>query len=64
MKPTGGSWLFWTGALYFELLAMNIMSGEPVPTAFIELGWILIMSLPLWFSPLGRFFDIKAAWER
>ena len=63
MKPTSGSWLFWTSALYFELVAVNIMLGEPVPTALIELGWVLIMSLPLFLPPLARFFDIKTVWE-
>jgi len=63
MKPSGGAWLFLTGAVYIELLVMNVIAGTPVPSEFIQMGWVLIMSLPLYVPPLARFFNVKCIWE-
>ena len=63
MRPTGGVWLFTTGALYLELVAVDFLAGEPVPIEFLQLAWVLIMSLPLFVPPLARFFEIKTVWE-
>jgi len=63
MRPTGGVWLFTTGALYLELVVVDFLAGEPVPSEFLQLAWVLIMSLPLFVPPLARFFDIKTVWE-
>jgi hypothetical protein len=63
MKPSGGVWLFTTGALYLELLVVDYLMSEPIPYEFIELAWVLIMSLPLFVSPLARFFNVKTVWE-
>ena len=63
MKPTGGVWLFTTGALYLELLVVDYLLGEPIQYEFIELAWVLGMSLPLFVPPLARFFDMKTVWE-
>ena len=63
MKLSGGVWLFYTGALYIELLIINALAGEPVPAEFIQLAWVLIMSLPLFVPPLARFFNVKTVWE-
>ena len=63
MRPSGGVWLFWTGAVYLELLVIDLLAGEPVPSEFIQLAWVLIMSLPLFMPPLARFFNVKTVWE-
>ena len=63
MRPSGGVWLFWTGAVYLELLVIDLLAGEPVPAEFLQLAWVLIMSLPLFVPPLARFFNVKTVWE-
>ena len=63
MKLSGGVWLFYTGALYVELLVMNVLAGELIPAEFIQLAWVLVMSLPLFVPALARFFNIKTVWE-
>ena len=63
MKPSGGVWLVTVGALYLELLVIDMLAGEPVPSEIVQLAWVLIMSMPLYIPPLGRFFDIKSIWE-
>ena len=63
MKPSGGVWLFYTGALYVELLVMNVLAGELIPAEFIQLAWVLVMSLPLFVPALARFFNVKTVWE-
>ncbi len=63
MKPSGGSWLFLTGAVYIELLVMNVIAGTPVPSELIQMGWVVVMSLPLWVPPLASFFNVKCIWE-
>ena len=60
---TGGYWLFWTTFIYFWVGMFDIFVYNFTRTEFIQVAWIIIMSLPLYIKPLARYFNMKCVWE-
>ena len=60
----GGYWLFWTGAIYVATGLTCALFFKEVPTALIQLGWLLTMSMPLYFPPLGRWLNMDITWDK
>ena len=61
---TGGYWLFWTGAIYLATGLTCAVYFKQVPGEVIQLGWLLILSMPLYFPPLGRWLNMSIDWDR
>ena len=60
----GGYWLFWTGAIYLTVAFTCAVWYKDISTSLIQLVWILVMSLPLYFPPLGRWLNLDIEWDR
>lgn len=60
----GGYWLFWTGAAYFATGLICALFFKEVSTAIVQLGWLLTMSMPLYFPPLGRWLNMDITWDK
>ena len=60
---TGGYWLFWTTFIYFWVGMFDIFVYNFTRTEFIQVAWIIVMSLPLYIKPLARYFNMKCVWE-
>ena len=59
----GGYWLFWTGAIYLAVGVTCAVYYKEVPASLIQLGWLLVMSMPLYFPPLGRWLNMSVDWD-
>lgn len=61
---TGGYWLFWVSAVYLVLGMFDVFGHiKLVPDPWLQVGYVLALSLPLWVSPLARYFNMKCIWE-
>lgn len=63
MKLSGGHWLFLVSAIYLELGLIDLFVYHFTEPTFITMGYVLLLSVPLYVPPLARFFNIKCIWE-
>ena len=59
---SGGYYIFWTGFVYFWVGLFDIYY-KFCPLEFIQLGWIVVMMLPLTVKPVARYFNMRLFWE-
>ena len=55
---TSGYYLFWTGFVYFWV-GMYLAFTHTAPTEFATLGFVLVLSIPLWCPPVARHFNME-----
>lgn len=63
-ERTGGYWLFWTGAIYLAVGLPCALYYKDFPTQYIQIAWILCLSLPFIFPPLGRWLNMSVEWDK
>lgn len=56
-------WLCGNGLIYLVFVVVN--SIWPLTSVmFIQIAWIIMMSLPLWNRSVARLLNIKTLWEK
>lgn len=60
---TGGYWLFWVSTIYLVLGMIDIFVEDIVKEPWLQVGYVLALSLPLWIPLLARYFNMKCIWE-
>lgn len=58
-KRTIGYYLFWTTFIYFWVGMYNLFINRFTDLLFIQIVWLFILSLPLWFKPLAKFLKLE-----
>ncbi|CAB4241727.1 hypothetical protein UFOVP71_265 [uncultured Caudovirales phage] len=60
---SGGYWLFWTSTIYFLVAMFDLFVYNFTSTEYIQVTWILVLSLPLWIKPFAKWLNMKTIWE-
>ncbi len=55
---TSGYYLFWTGFVYFWV-GMYLAFTQAARPEFATLGFVLVLSVPLWCPPVARHFNME-----
>jgi len=58
-QPSGGYWLFYCSAIYFNVAMYSIFVEKFAPIELIQFGWLCIIALPLVCNPLARRLNMK-----
>lgn len=61
---TGGYWIFWCSAIYLAIGLYCALYYKEVPTQYIQLVWILVLAMPFYFPPLGRWLNMDITWDQ
>lgn len=56
---TGGYWLFWVSAIYLALGMVDVFVTDIVTDPWLQVAYVVVMSLPLWVKPLARYFNMS-----
>ena len=62
-QRSGGCWLFWVSFVYFVVVMCNEFAYNFTEMEYIQIVWILITSIPLWYKPLARWLNMRTFWE-
>ena len=60
---TGGYWLFWVSAVYLVLGIIDLFVVKFIQEPWLQVAYVLLLSLPLYTPPLARFLNMKLIWE-
>ena len=60
---TGGYWLFWVSAVYLVLGMIDLFVVKFIQEPWLQVAYVLLLSLPLYIPPLARFLNMKLIWE-
>lgn len=60
---TGGYWLFWVSAIYLVIGFTDLFVVKFVQEPWLQVAYVVAISLPLWIPPLARYFNMKLIWE-
>ena len=63
-ERSGGHWLFYCSVVYLSIGLYCAIYYKEIPTALIQLFWILAISMPLYFPPLGRWLNMNIDWDK
>lgn len=63
-ERTGGYWLFWTSAIYLAVGLPCALYYKEIRTELIELGWLIVLAMPFWCPPFGRWLNMSIEWDR
>jgi len=55
-----GAWLFWVSFVYFVVGTFDLFVYRFCPIEYIQVVYIVVLSLPLWVGPVSRKLGIKA----
>ncbi len=58
---TGGYWIFYISAAYFVCGMWSIYKG--VDLTWLPPLYIMFLSMPFWFPPLGRAINLSVDWD-
>ena len=61
-ERTGGYWLFYISAVYLLVGLWSVYNG--VDFVWLSPLYILFLSMPFWFPPLGRAINLSVDWDR
>ena len=61
---TGGHWLFWMSAIYLATGLYCALYYKEIPTALIQVVWLLAIAMPFYFPPLGRWLNMSVDWDK
>ena len=63
LKRTAGTYLFYCSFIYFWV-GMYSVFVDPIPRfELVQIGWLVVCSLPLWIPPLARFLNMRVLWK-
>lgn len=60
---TGGYWLFWVSVAYILAGIITVFVLHYEHLEYVQIAYVLAVSLPLWIKPLARYFNVKCVWE-
>lgn len=60
----GGYWLFWVSLVYCIVAVSCVIWYPNVSIPIVQLIWIVVLSLPLYFPPFGRWLNLDIEWDR
>lgn len=60
---TGGYWLFWVSVIYLALGFVDVFVSDFVQDPWLQVVYVVVISLPLYIPPLARYFNMKLIWE-
>ena len=60
---TGGYWLFWVSVAYVVAGIVSVFVLHYTSIEYVQVAYVLAVSLPLWVKPLARYFNMKCVWE-
>lgn len=60
---SGGYWMFWVSAIYLIVGIVNIWVYPFTKVEYIQAVWVVILSLPLWITPLARWLNMNSLWD-
>jgi len=61
---SGAHWLFWAGVVYLVVGLTDIFLFNKFFSEWIHVVWILVISAPFWFPPLGRWLNLDVTWDQ
>lgn len=61
LKRDGATWIFSISAVYFIVGMWSLYAGSP--TAWLPPLYIIVLSMPFWFPPLGRAINLSVDWD-
>jgi hypothetical protein len=61
---SGGYWLFWISFVYLVVGFVNIFLYNFVESAYVQMVYILILSLPLVIKPFADYLNMRTIWEK
>lgn len=64
IKIDGGVYLLTVTVTYAIIGLLNVFVFNWTKTEYIQLVWMLVLSLPLWIKPMARWCNMKTVWER
>lgn len=63
-ERTGGYWMFWTGAIYLCIGLPVALYYKDIRPELIQLAWLIVLSMPFWCPPVGRWLNMSVEWDR
>ena len=63
IKMDGGLYLLMVTVIYAIIGLLNIFVFEWTRIEYIQIIWILVLSLPLWIKPIARWCNMQTIWE-
>ena len=63
IKMDGGLYLLTITVVYAIIGLLNVFVFNWTRTEYIQLVWLIALSLPLWLKPVARWCKIKTLWE-
>jgi hypothetical protein len=63
IKMDSGLYLLTVTVIYAIVGLFNVFVFEWTKTEYIQLVWMLVLSLPLWLKPVARWCKMKTLWE-
>jgi hypothetical protein len=58
-----GNWLVLCSTVYM-VVALSNLAWPFTEIEYIQAVWLVVLSLPLWLSPVSKFVGIKPLWKR
>jgi hypothetical protein len=58
-----GLWMVYVGVVYFAIGMIDIFVYRFCDPELLSLGYCVILSLPLWIPPLGRWVGVSPFWK-
>lgn len=62
-SPRAVWWLVGTSTIYAVFGLINIV-WPFTSLLYLQLVWIVMMSLPLWVKPIAKLLDMRVLWEK
>ena len=63
IKMHGGLYLLTVTIIYAIVGLLNVFVFEYTKTEYIQLVWLVVLSLPLWIKPIARWCNMRTLWE-
>jgi hypothetical protein len=63
IKMDSGLYLLTVTVIYAIVGLFNVFVYTWTRTEYIQLVWMLVLSLPLWIKPIARWCNMKTVWE-
>jgi hypothetical protein len=63
IKMDGGLYLLTVTVIYAIIGLLNIFVYTWTRTEYIQIVWMLVLSLPLWIKPIAKWCNMQTIWE-
>jgi len=63
IKMDGGLYLLIVTVIYAIIGLINVFVFEWTRIEYVQIIWILVLSLPLWIKPIARWCNMQTIWE-